>query len=203
MAKKIIIIIFLLFTSFTFSQTPNLIEKWNSAYERYDLINSNGTTIAYTKYNSLYERWETYYLKSDNSGYEIQQPQQSVNVELVRKTLATLQAKYDSNLSKLKNKVEQIDKNIDYLILEYWKDGRAPESLDYTYANHLKYLFNKNYVKVIEMKGYDYSSNSTTESIIKFFENGSIELLMVELEFYKEANIDHYNKLINKYKSLF
>ena len=103
----------------TFSQTPNLIEKWNSAYERYDLINSNGTTIAYTKYNSLYERWETYYLKSDNSGYEIQQPQQSVNVELVRKTLATLQAKYDSNLSKLKNKVEQIDKNIDYLILYY------------------------------------------------------------------------------------
>lgn len=193
--KKITLLFLLLIYFTTYSQTST--EKYNSYLNRYEYFDNQGNLTGYKQYNSYLKQWE--YFKVPNQNY---QPQSSLNVNLAREVLNSKQEKYDLNFSRLKNKVKQIFRNIDYIVLEFDRDD-VPEELDYKYAEHLKYLFQNQYVKIVEQNGYDYSNNSVTENVISYLENGSIEIITKEFEFYKEVSNDYYYKKVNKYKSLF
>ena len=180
---KYIFIFLLLFSMNCFSQTST--EKYNSYLKRYEYFDNNGNMTGYKQYNTYLQQWEYFKVQSQNY-----QPQSSVNVNLVREVLNSKQEKYDLNLSRLKNKVKQIYRNIDYIVLEFDRDD-VPTAMDYKYAEHLKYLFQNQYVKAVEQKGYDYSNNSLTEDVISYLENGSIQIITKEFEFYKDVSIDY------------
>lgn len=192
--KKFIFL--LIFCGLSYAQTST--EKWNSLYERYEYFDSNGTMIGYKKYNKLYERWEYYDLKSNNSSST---PQPSFgDLELAKKALAEKQARYDANTLKVKNQISIVFQNIDYLVLKLMTD--SPQELDYKYANYLKALFQKEFIKIIESKTYDYSYNSTTEQVLSYLKNGSIFIVKRELAFINDKDKTHYQYLINEFSKL-
>lgn len=199
--KKLFFLLIFLF-SFNFSFSQNYTEKWNSYKNQYEYYDSNGNMIAYKTYNSYKEQWETYYTNSNNNGYKIQEPQESVNEKLVKEALKARQERYDLNLLRLKNKIKKIYSNIDYIVLEFDRDD-VPTEMDYKYAGYLKNLFQNQHVKIVEQIGYDYSKNSVTDDVISYLENGSIQIITKEFEFYKEVSNDYYYMKVNKYKSLF
>jgi hypothetical protein len=166
--KKIIYSLFLLLTStLLFSQT--FTEKWNSLYDRYEIFNSSGVMIAYKKYNSLYSRWETYNLQTSNDkGYEIQQPQSSFNAELAKKTLNTLQSKYDNNLAKLKEVAKSA--------MEYIYACAKTNGYSYEAASNVYKIYKSKYLDVINNGNYDLSSDITTEKLISFIRDGAFKI---------------------------
>lgn len=192
---KIICIVLLLFTITSFAQTTT--EKYNSYLKRYEYFDSRGTLIGYKQYNSYLNQWE--YYKTGSGGYQIQQPQSSINIDLVQKTLNSKQSAYDNNVKSVQNTVKVIYRNIDYLVLKVITDD--PKELDYKYANHIKSLFETKCVKVVEQKSYDFSSSSTTNMVNDWLIKNSVNILKQELNFMEDR--EHYNYLVNTYISLY
>jgi len=190
MKKLFFAVLFLFVFSFSFSQ--NIIEKWNNLTNRYEYYDSNGNMVAYKVYNSLKGQWETYNIQQTNSS-----PQSSINVDLAEKTLNTLQARYDSNILKVRDKIKYIFKSIDYLVLDVMTKGENPTELDYKYAEHLKYLFKEQYVNNVEKSGYDYSKNNITYEVLMYLENGSISLIKKEIDWLEDK--DFYYSLVRKF----
>lgn len=193
-----LILVFVFSINYCFSQTST--EKWNEYKKQYEYFDSNGNMTAYKVYNSNKNQWETYNVNS-NSGYQIQPAQQSVNVPLVQKTLSTLQGKYDNNLIRVKNNIQNIYTNIDYIIIKEMTYGE-PKELDYKYSERVKNIFYTDYIKNVENKKYDFSNNSLTDNVIIYLKEGSIQTIMQELSFLKAEVPERYNYLIEKYKSL-
>lgn len=160
--KKLIFLIVLSFSINSFSQTST--EKWNSLYERYEYFDSNGTMVGYKKYNSLYERWEYYDLKANNS-----QPSLG-NLDLARKVLSEKQAAYDYNLAKIKTYVVECRKALD------------SSNMNATLVQNIKDSFNANYLMPYYNKGYDLSSDETTNKIIEWLQAGLLSTIKFESE---------------------
>jgi len=166
---------------------------------RYEYFDGRGNMTGYKQYNTYLNQWEYYDNKSQSSGYQIQPAQSSVNLDLVQKTLSSRQSAYDNNLKSIQITVKSVYKNIDYLVLNLMTS--EPKELDYKYANHLKYLFETKCVQAIEQKGYDYSSNSTTNMVNDWLVKNSLNIIKQELNFIEDRT--YYERLINSYISLY
>ena len=156
--KNLISLLVLLFTINSFSQT--MTEKWNSLYERFEYFNSNGTMVGYKKYNSLYNRWDYYDLKTTNTS------RSSVDLELVDNVLSSKQAKYDANLLKIKETINQCEI---YIATLYKNNGGTWE----TYLN-ARNRFHDYYVSKVGK--YDLSNKLTFQQVDKFLYDGVIKI---------------------------
>lgn len=135
--------------------------------------------IGYKKYNSLYDRWEYYDLKTNNSsntGYQVQQPVSYGNLELASKVLNSKQAKYDYNLNKIQTYISECRKSLN------------SSDMDATLIQNIKDNFNAKYLLPFYKKGYDLSSDSTTNSIIDWLNEGLIATIKYESEKFNASN---------------
>lgn len=185
------IIIFLFSFGYSFSQ--NTIQKWNDYRNCYEYYDNYGNMVAYKIYNSYKKQWETYNT-SQNSYITLQS---TFNVELAKRTLNTLQGRYDININKVRDLIKHVDKSIDYLVLDIMKPNDYPTELDYKFSKRLKGIYYKEYVSVIENSNYNYSKNNLTYEILTYLENSSI--LLIEKELYFIEDKDFYNHLIRKF----
>ena len=157
--KKLLFILILIFAC-TFSYSQNSVEKWNNLTNRYEYFDSNGNMTAYKVYSSLRHQWETYNVQQTNYT-----PQSSFNTDLAERTLSTLQARYDKNLSRLK---EASNNSNRYIYLTAKVQG-------YTYedAKAAANVYIVNYHNKVMKGGYDLSSTSLTDELITFLANGA------------------------------
>jgi len=102
--KLFITLLTLFVTTSCFSQ--NLVEKYNSLYERYEYYDSRNNLVGYKKYNSLRDSWEYYEVgaSSYSGGY---QPPQVLDYDLLYKALMYKQNQYDTNLQNSKLELER------------------------------------------------------------------------------------------------
>lgn len=173
--NKIITFLVLLFSFNSFSQTST--EKWNSLYERYEYFDSSGTMTGYKKYNSLYERWEYFDLKKSNSdkSYQVQQPVSSIpNLDVIDKTLTTKQSKHDYNSTKINKYILEVFETLDY------------SGMHIDLIKNIKNSFRNNYILPYYNKKYDLSSDSLTNNIIEWLQEGLLSTIKIETEKFNE-----------------
>jgi hypothetical protein len=95
-------------------------------------------------------------------------------VELLNKTLTSLQAKYDSNLKKIKEEAN--------MAMHYIYACGKTNGFSYDESNKAYNIFYSDYVKVINYGKYDLSSNATTEKIISFIRDGAFKISCEHLD---------------------
>lgn len=88
------VLIFLFICVSAYSQTST--EKYNSLYNRYETFDSRGNMISYRLYNSLMQRWETYSVNDDSQGFEVVKPTSNINQPPMERALKAKQDRYDN-----------------------------------------------------------------------------------------------------------
>jgi hypothetical protein len=125
----------------------------------------------YKQYNTYRNQWE--YFESKSQGYQIQQPQSSVDINLAERTLNSKQARYDKNLARLKVEISDSMR----LIQEKAKDN----GYSYEYGRNVVEMYKTQYANKILNGNYDLSSDSVLGSLIKFSADGCIKLIIEKL----------------------
>lgn len=154
-----------------FGQT-SYYEKYNDLTGRYEYYDSNtNTLVAYKKYNSLQQRWETVYVKEgQNSGTQYSKTKSVVNTELLNQVMSARQQRYDNNVQRVKTVIDNNYQNIDITFRS-----------DLKFANLVKERYYKKYVQALEGQNIDYSNDFSTNSTINYL-NSSLKNLYDELE---------------------
>lgn len=127
-------------------------KKYNDLYNRYDYFNNNGTLIGYKYYDDLYQVWKYKDLSQVPTSSYIK----PINTELVGKVLNAKQQKYDANVEKIYNTINEIRNKVYNLNLD-------PEVIESVWAK-----FNSQCLDVIDRKKFDYSSSTNTNTVMNF-----------------------------------
>jgi hypothetical protein len=151
-------IILLLLCSITYAQQST--EKWNSYENRYEYFDSRGNMTGYKSYNPYEKQWE-YYEVSKKQKYE---PTSNVNIPLAQKALVSRQNAYDRNRARLQEVVDNIYKAL-------------AEIEDPTERKAKTDKFTKEYFNTINNTPADLSSNSTTDRIINYLNQGFVNVV--------------------------
>lgn len=169
MSKIILVIIMTVFTcGNVYSQTKT--KKYNSLMERYEYFDSSGSMIGYEKYNSLMERWEYFDIKSKNNSNKYGDYIKPVNTALIAKGLEAKQNRYDNNVSIIQSKITFIDDAFQL----YFKYQRNPEIAKR--ITTIKDLHSSFIEGVGQIKGYDFSSNATTQNVLNWLKQYETKL---------------------------
>ncbi|WP_026978443.1 hypothetical protein [Flavobacterium tegetincola] len=175
---KIYYLLFLLFTTNSFSQSVT--EKWNNLNNRYEYFDSYGNMKGYKKYNSVKKQWEYYDLNNSNKYV----PPELGNIELARSVLKSRQTKYDANYKRIKETASSAYKYFqDYIassIKEYNEEKNSDKSSKLWMNMFIRY--HRDYDDVAKNNGYDYSSMSTTNNVIDWLNKGAEYIAKDEIQ---------------------
>ena len=136
-------------------------EKWNDLYNRYEYYNSQNYMTGYKQWNSLRGQWEYFSTENSSSGYKAGNTFKDENFDLLERTMNRKQNQYDYN----KKRIQQ---NIQMSLRDLFKIDPSGEKSN---------KFIKQYVEELNSKKYDYSRNSTTESISNWLLEGYEKIL--------------------------
>ncbi|MDX6181929.1 hypothetical protein SGQ44_18285 [Flavobacterium sp. Fl-77] len=161
---KAIYFLLLLFTVNSFAQTAT--EKYNTYLKRFEYFDSRGNLTGYKQYNSYLNQWE--YYENKHQGYEIKQPQSSIDVDLVQKTLSSKQSRYDYNLKRIQ---ESINSSTLYLYASSKNKGYSYEESKRSVTEFEAYYVNK-----VRYGKYDLSYNSVADDLIGFLSKGALKI---------------------------
>lgn len=200
--KKTLLTLLMIISISTFAQTSS--KQWNNLYNRYDYHDSNQRLIGYESYNNLYKRWEYYDLRqsNNNNGYQVQQPPQYADLNLVDRVLTSLQRKYDNMSDEQKRKYHE---NYDYnkkknfvsdITYSYKKDFFDQKDKD---EKKYKKIFEKISSKDFQQIGnfqdgwykcYTLLGNNMADERSVFIQNGKISTYLGRIQ--TEINIENY-----------
>ncbi|TPD71095.1 hypothetical protein [Flavobacterium microcysteis] len=161
--KKILLFILLFYTLAGVSQT--LTKKYNSVNNRYEYFDSRGNMVGYQFYDNLDKSWKY---------YEVPQKQQStyvqpINHNRVNQALATKQGRYDANVQKIQNAIEDIADKIMSLEINESAKERISERFDIILNN-------------LNASKYNYSNSTTTNNVINWMYNEINKAIKQETE---------------------
>lgn len=164
--KNIILVTFLLISLNIFSQTST--EKWSSLNNRYEYFDSSGYMTGYKEYNSLMGTWDYYSEKQRPRQNQYNPIVNPINENLVRQVLSSKQARYDGNVTRVRNAIADITDKMNALEISVERNESMIERL------------NNEYVNVISGKNYDYSSQNVTNQIINWLYAGANTIIREE-----------------------
>jgi coenzyme F420-reducing hydrogenase alpha subunit len=154
--KKLLFL--LLLCNITYAQTST--EKWNQYENRYEYFDSKGNMTGYKSYNQYERQWEYY----DIPKKQTYQPQSNVNIPLAMAAMNKRQNAYDYNRARMQEVVNNI-----YKALSQIEDPAERK----TKTDR----FTKEYFDPVNKTPTDLSSNSTTDRIINYLNQGFINVL--------------------------
>lgn len=146
-------------------------EKWSNIRNRYEYYDSNGNMMGYKKYSNVNRRWEYHNVNSE----PIRKPitynpyTSTTDTDLVNKVLETKQSRYDYNVQRIQNKIDELHRLLGNLELQKEFNREVSE-------------FNSKY------KNIDYSNNSNTSQVLNYFINTYNNLIN------KNSSFDNKNK---------
>ena len=146
--KNFILTISLCFCLNGYSQT--LTKKYNSLNNRYEYFDSQNVLIGYQFYDTLDKSWKYYEIPKKQNRYIY-----PINTNLVNQALSAKQSRYDYNISKIDETIDDIGNNI----LEL--------DLDESKIQVILNKFNNSLDKLSKSKP-NYSSTSVTQNIINW-----------------------------------
>ncbi|GGE98264.1 hypothetical protein GCM10011518_04610 [Flavobacterium limi] len=122
----------------------------------------------YKQYNTLLNQWEYYDSTGNSNGYQIQQPQSNINLDVVQKTLGSKQSKYNANLQRIKDEIQQSTMYI----------YACSKSKGYSYEEGKRSVteFDVSYVDKIRYGKYDLSYDTVTNDLIAFLSKGALKI---------------------------
>lgn len=141
----------------------NSTEKYNTYLRRYEYFDSNGNMTGYKQYNNYLNQWE--YYKSEEQGYQIQQPSPLGDIELTRQVLSSKQKQYDTNLETIR---EVVRVSVAYIYSRAKAKGYSNEE-----AKRSATEFDVYYVNKVRYGKYDLSFDYVKNDLIIFLSNGA------------------------------
>ena len=147
--KNFFLFILLFYTLAGVSQT--LTKKYNSLNNRHEYFDSRGNMVGYQYYDNLDRSWKY---------YEVPQKQQStyvqpINHNRVNQALASKQNRYDANVQKIQNAIEDIANKVMNLDVSEEAKERISERFDIILNN-------------LNDSKPNYSSTTSTHNIINW-----------------------------------
>jgi hypothetical protein len=154
--KTFVLFFFILFNFSMFSQ--DLYEKYNDIQNRYEYYDSNNQLVSYKTYNDIMQRWEYHKVEQRQERRSTyQKPVSTYNPDLVHRTLAAKQERYDNNIADITNHLEQLQNQ-----LTEYDDYEKEEKAISMFAEVITAFNNKNSM-------VDFSSNSTKVDVKNYF----------------------------------
>lgn len=141
----------MLISSVNLINAQSYTEKYNDLYNRYEYFNNQGRMIGYKYYDNLYKVWK-YKDISESSQNSYTSP---VNSSLINQALATKQARFDENVKRVQNAIDDINSQI------------IEMDVSDAIRNEMNIKF-KNRIKLINSKNIDYSNNTTVKQVIEY-----------------------------------
>lgn len=136
----------LLLTSISYAQSYT--EKYSTFNNRYEYFNSQGTMVGYKYYDSFNNNWVYKDLTEKPKSTYIE----PINTKLVQRTLTSLDSRYDDNVRKVKNAIDDIENEV----------NKLPNS------KNIIYRFKNETLKTVNSTKMDYSRSSTANTVIDF-----------------------------------
>ncbi len=163
------------------------LEVWNN-FKNY------GVTSWGNSYNSYIKSYScSAVLKNiENTAYRIQSPQESVNLELLKKVLEKSELSYNNNISTynqyFENKKQKFNYNyskVQDLIVEL-RNQINESNFDAKLIENIRDNFNKNYLEIFYKKKPDLSSNTKTKKTLKWLTKGFQKVVKEESDNFKK-----------------
>ncbi|MCY1484746.1 hypothetical protein D3C87_74430 [compost metagenome] len=147
--KNFFLFILLFYTLAGVSQT--LTKKYNSLNNRYEYFDSRGNMVGYQYYDNLDRSWKYYEVPQKHQSTYVQ----PINHNRVNQALASKQNRYDANVQKIQNTIEDIANKIMNLEINEGAKERISERFDIILNN-------------LNASKPNYSSTASTHNIINW-----------------------------------
>lgn len=166
------------------SQT--ITEKYNSLMNRYEYYNSSGNMVGYKTYDSLMDTWNYYDVGKQTKAKSNNNYVQPINLQLVNKALSNKQSRYDYNVQRIQNAINQINENV-------YNSSYSADVINQSITD-----FNEKCLEVLNSKKYDYSSDSKTTEIINWMQSSMRNFVANNLQQEKEEEKQNVDKKVEE-----
>jgi len=159
------------------SNAQTLTEKYNSIMNRYEYFDSEGKLVGYKVYDNLGAQWK-YYDSSKTKNNPTNSYIQPINLNLLNKSLSSIQQRYNLNTTKVQEAINDIATRITNLKLE----ADTYEIVKFRFDKSLEYL---------NSQKFDYTKNVVTQNAIKYLYDQVNNEINFQLSKNNELNITH------------
>lgn len=172
------LLIFLMFLLSSRATCQDYYEKWSNIQNRYEYYDTDGNLVGYKKWSNLHSRWEYHTIKSENNSRITTYPQyeNTQDIELINKVLASKQDRYNYNVQRVQNHIDKLSNNFKTISDSEQRIFALKELSDVIQS------FNKKNPHI------DYSSNSHATSVINYFSNAYNDIVSKLSDRYNKIN---------------